>query len=78
MMAEAWLMIREEQCAAFYSTTETTAAESGNMDCGDDMMESDYKENQEETDHVDSKLRCAITHKRLGEQNSTIMRVLQN
>jgi len=57
MMVEAQLKNGEIECAAMYNTIEATEAESGNMDCSDDMIEVDEVHNQEEIDHLESKLR---------------------
>lgn len=53
MMMEACLESREVECTA-----------SGNVNCGDDLMDVDDLENQEDIHLMDLKFRLEITHKR--------------
>ena len=41
IMVKACLDSGEEECAAMYNSIETTAEESGNIECGDDISEGD-------------------------------------
>ena len=54
MMVEARLDSGEEEYAAMYNTIETTAEESGNMECGDDILErdGDGDDNQEDDESM--------------------------
>jgi hypothetical protein len=62
MTVEVRLMSGEEESAAMYNTAETTAAEIGNVDVKENMMEVDNEETQEQD--MDKKLRFEIAHKR--------------
>jgi hypothetical protein len=55
-------MSGEEESAAMYNTAETTAAEIGNVDVKENMMEVDNEETQEQD--MDKKLRFEIARKR--------------
>ena len=50
-MVEACLISGEEECAAIYSTVETTVAQSGNVDFGDNVIGVDDEKSQEDCLH---------------------------
>jgi hypothetical protein len=56
-MVEVHLENEEVECAIMYNTLGANEAQSGNVDCSADMVKFDKVHNQEEIDHLESKLR---------------------
>jgi hypothetical protein len=66
MMVAACLDSGKEECAAMYNTIETTVEESGNMECGDDILERDGDDDvdKEEDESMLRQFRFEVAHKR--------------